>query len=414
MRSSLLALGALNFFMADVIGGLGPFLGVFLQARQWTPAEIGLVMTAGGISGMAVTTPLGALADRTHAKRTIVVIAAAVVTVGSIAIFLRPEFPIVVVSQVVIGMAGAAAAPAIAAITLGLVHQDGFPHQLGRNEACNHAGNVVAAGLAGAAGYAFGLGAAFIVLAIMAAFAIAAALQIDPHKIDYRAARGAAEHDGDGSSGFVVLLRSAPLIVLGVTLTLFHLGNAAMLPLLGQAAMAHGAGDPSAFTGVTIIIAQITMVPIALIAARLAETRGYWIVFLLALIALPIRGLAAALLVGPWAVVPVQVLDGFGAGILGVAVPGLVARILLGTGHVNAGLGAVMTLQGIGAALSPALGGIIAQRFGYPVTFLSLGAIALIALVLWVVVRPVTALACAARSRNDQYDFGRPRTRSAM
>ena len=135
-------------------------------------------------------------------------------------------------------------------------------------------------------------------------------------------------------------------MLLGVTLTLFHLGNAAMLPLLGQAGVAHDGSNPSAFTGATIVVAQATMVPMALLAARLAETRGYWTVFLLALIALPIRGIIACLITGPWGLAPVQILDGVGAGILGVAVPGLVARILAGTGHVNAGLGAVMTLSG--------------------------------------------------------------------
>ncbi len=395
MRRSLTALNALNFFMADVQAGLGPFLGVFLQARHWSPAEIGVVMTIGGISGMAVTTPLGALVDRTRAKRAIVVVTAIAIATASIAILLRPDFFVVSAAQVITGIAGAAVAPAIAAITLGLVRQSGFPHQLGRNEACNHSGNVVAAALAGGAGYVFGLGAVFVVLAIMAGFSIAATLRIDAREIDHRAARGASEHDGDGVAGFSVLLQSTPLVILGLTLTLFHLGNAAMLPLLGQAVIAQGAGNPSVFTGATIVIAQMTMVPVALVAARLAETRGYWMVFLLALIALPVRGVTASMAIGLRGVWPVQILDGFGAGILGVAVPGLVARILAGTGRVNAGLGAVMTLQGVGAALSPTLGGIVAQRFGYPAAFLTLGAIAAVALMVWLAARPVMAGACA-------------------
>src|SRR5271165_5341986 len=217
LRPSLLALCTLNFFMADVTGGLGPFLGVFLQAQHWTPAEIGVVMTVGGIAGMAVTTPLGALVDRTRAKRAIVGAAAIAITTASIAILLRPDFMTVTAAQVATGIAGAAVGPAIAAITLGLVHQQGFPHQLGRNEASNHSGNVVAAALAGAAGYVFGLGAVFVVLAIMALCAVAALLRIDPNEIDHRAARGAAEHDGEGVAGFAVLLHSKPLIVLGVT-----------------------------------------------------------------------------------------------------------------------------------------------------------------------------------------------------
>ena len=260
-RRSLFALNALNFFMADVQGGLGPFLGVFLQARHWTPAEIGVVMTVGGIAGMAVTTPIGALVDRTSWKRAMVVVSALVITAASIATLAWPDMIVVNAAQVATGIAGAAAGAAIAAITLGLVRQRGFAHQLGRNQAYNHSGNVVAAALAGLTGYFFGLGAVFAVLSIMAVFSVAAAIAIDPRQIDHRAARGAAEHDGEGVAGFTVLLQSGPLLVLGATLTLFHLGNAAMLPLLGQAVVAHGGGNPSAFTGATIVVAQVDYDP---------------------------------------------------------------------------------------------------------------------------------------------------------
>jgi len=396
IRKSLFALNALNFFMADVQAGLGPFLGVYLQARHWPPAEIGIVMTIGGISGMVATTPLGALVDHVRWKRAIVIVAAIAITLAAIAILPRQDFALVAAAQAAIGVAAAAVGPAIAAITLGLVHQQGFAHQLGRNQAYNHAGNVAAAALAGGCGYMFGLGAVFAVLAVTAAFSVASALRIDASQIDHRAARGAGAHDGDsGIARFAVLLQSKPLLVLGATLTLFHLGNAAMLPLLGQALVAHGDGDASAFTGATIVIAQTAMVPVALFAARLAEEKGYWLIFLLALIALPIRGIMASLVTAPWGLVPVQILDGVGAGILGVAVPGLVARVLAGTGHINAGLGAVMTMQGIGAALSTTVGGVIAQRLGYSASFLALGAIAALALILWVAARAITIEACA-------------------
>jgi MFS family permease len=394
MATSLIGLNALNFFMADVRSGLGPFLGVFLQERHWSPAEIGLVMTIGGVAGMIVTTPLGALVDRTKAKRSIMVVTAIVIVAASGMIFFTPNFTMVTASQIATGIAGAAVEPAIAGITLGLVHQKGYPHQLGRNEAFNHGGNVVAAVLAGVLGYAFGMGAVFAVLAATAVASIGAVALIDPTKIDHAAARGASEKSGKPAAGFAVLVISKPLIVLAATLTLFHLGNAAMLPLLGQALVARGAGDPSAFTGATIVVAQLTMIPMAILAARFAEERGYWIVFLLALLALPVRGVVAALVTGPIGLGPVQVLDGVGAGLLSVAVPGLVARILAGTGHVNAGLGAVMTMQGVGAALSPALGGLIVEKVGYSAAFLALGGIAAVALAVWVMARPITAEAC--------------------
>jgi MFS family permease len=155
--NSLAALTALNFFMADVHGGLGPFLGVFLQAQHWLPAQIGIVMTIGGIAGMVVTTPAGALVDHTHHKRAIVVTTVIIVTAGSLAILIRPDFAVVSGAQIISGIAAAAIGPALAAITLGLVRQSGFAHQLGRNEAFNHGGNVAAVALAGGIGAAVAL-----------------------------------------------------------------------------------------------------------------------------------------------------------------------------------------------------------------------------------------------------------------
>lgn len=398
MTSSLTALNAVNFFMADVRDGLGPYLGVFLQEKKWSPGEIGAVMTLGGIAGMIATTPLGALVDRLREKRALMAIACIATVIGSLTILFWPGFGVTAASQVATGIAGAVIAPAIAGITLGLVHQKGFTHQMGRNEAFNHAGNVVAALACGIAGYAFGLVAVFAVMTAMAVVSLIALAFIDPKQIDYEAARGASEKNGGKVAGFSVLLTCKPLIVLAVTLLLFHLGNGAMLPLLGQSLAAKGY-DPSAYTSATIIVAQVTMIPMALAAAWIAEKRGYWLVFILALVALPIRGAIAAWVGGPIGLGPVQMLDGVGAGLLGVAVPGLVARIMAGTGRVNFAIGAVMTVQGIGAASSPALGGAVAGKFGYAVAFLVLGGIAFVALGVWMLATPLVADACGMKGK---------------
>lgn len=395
MNGSLIALMALNFFMADVRDGLGPFLGVYLQSMNWSPAEIGIVMTIGGLAGMLSTTPVGMLVDQTRSKRAIVVAAAAAIVAASLLIVSSASYAVTTAAQVVNGIAGAAVGPAIAGITLGIVRQRGYARQLGRNEAFNHAGNVTAAVLAGLFGFLFGIGAVFSVMAAMAVASLVATAFIDPNAIDHRAASGLSGTTSKPAAGLEVLVRSRPLLIVAATLTLFHLGNAAMLPLLGQALVAQHAGDPSASTSATIVIAQLTMITMALLAARVAVRRGYWLLFLWALVALPIRGVAAAAVTGPLGLVPVQILDGIGAGLLGVAVPGLVARVLAGTGHVNAGLGAVMTMQGVGAAVSPALAGVVAGRFGYPAAFLTLSVVAAAALLLWIAARPVMSGACA-------------------
>jgi hypothetical protein len=54
-----------------------------------------------------------------------------------------------------------------------------------------------------------------------------------------------------------------------------------------------------------------------------------------------------------------------------------------------------MTAQGIGASLSPALGGWIAQLFGYPAMFMTLGAFATVSIGLWIAFASVLKPACA-------------------
>ena len=62
-------LQSLNFFMADMQAGIGPFLGVFLLTHGWQSGPIGTVMTIGGVAGMLVTAPAGALVDGTSRRR---------------------------------------------------------------------------------------------------------------------------------------------------------------------------------------------------------------------------------------------------------------------------------------------------------------------------------------------------------
>jgi MFS family permease len=398
-RKALLPLLALNFFMADMQAGIGPFLGVFLLAHGWQSGLIGTVMTAGGIAGMVMTTPAGALIDATRSKKLFVIVPGICTVLASAIVLLSQEFWLVATSQVATAIAGAAIGPAVAGITLGIVRQAGFNRQNGRNQAFNHAGNMVGAGLSGLLGWLYGFTAVFWLAAAFGVMSIISVLMIPRHAIDDDAARG-LEHDKDQwshATGFQVLLESKPLLILAASLLFFHLGNAAMLPLYGLAVVADKHADPASFVAMTIVIAQATMIVTSIIAMRMAEREGYWLVLLVSFIALPVRGIIAAWLLNEWGVYPVQILDGVGAGLQSVAVPGLVARILNGTGHVNVGQGAVMTVQGVGASLSPAIGGWIAQELGYGPMFLALGAFAAISVALWIISAPILKPACALR-----------------
>jgi MFS family permease len=395
----------LNFFMADMQAGVGPFLGVFLSQHGWRTGAIGTVMTLGGVAGVLVTAPAGALVDHTRRKRTYVIISGLFTVLASALIWVSQSFWVIAGSQVATAIAGAAIGPAVVGITLGIVRQRGFNQQNGRNQAFNHAGNMVGAGLSGLLGWKFGLVAVFWLAAAFALLSVVSVLRIPRRLIDDQAARGLGEGAEPGAAkGLGVLFESKPLLVLAVCLALFHLGNGGLLPLYGLAVVQAHEGDPAGTVALTIVVAQAVMVLASVVAMRMAQARGYWLVILITFIALPVRGLVAASIIRGWGVYPVQVLDGIGAGLQSVAVPGLVARLLAGTGRVNVGQGAVLTVQGVGASLSPALGGWIAQGFGYPLAFLTMGALSLGSLALWLGVSPMLRPACAQPSSPDSAD----------
>lgn len=392
------ALQSLNFFMADMQAGVGPFLGVFLLAHGWQSGRIGSVMTIGGIAGVLMTAPAGACVDSSHHKRWLVAVPGLCTVLASAMILLSQSFWPVALSQVATAIAGAAIGPAVVGITLGMFHQSGFNRQNGVNQAFNHAGNAVGAGLSGFLGWKFGLPAVFCLAVLFALASIVSVLSIPRGSIDDRLARGlgSREKSHDESRGLSVLLRCKPLLVLSACLALFHLGNAAMLPLYGLAVVAAKEGNPAAFVAATIVIAQATMILTSLVAMRMSEARGIWLVMLISLASLPIRGLIAACVIKSWGVFPVQILDGIGAGLQSVAVPTLVARILNGTGRVNVGQGAVMTVQGVGASFSPAIGGWLAQWQGYGSAFLILGSFAVGSVLMWTLFAPILRPACTS------------------
>jgi len=377
---------AVNFFMADMQSGIGPFVGVFLLERGWASGMIGTALSIGNIAGMLMATPVGGFIDTSSHKRAWVIVPGIAVVAASSIILVWQNFWAVSVSQIATSIAGAAIVPAVTGITLGMVGQRGFNRQNGRNQAFNHAGNMVGAALSGLLGWQFGYFAVFVLAAVFGVVAITSVLMIPPEAIDDRAARGSKEDDPDSEPhGLTVLVKHKPLLVLGLALALFHLGNAAIVPLYGMSAVSGNKANGPGFVATTIVIAQGVMIIASLIAMQLVEKKSYWWILLASFLVLPIRGLFAYFLTSWWGITPVEILDGIGIGLQSVAVPGMVARSLYGTGRVNLAQGAVITVQGAGAAFSPALGGWIAEWIGFSPAFLVLGGFGLLAAAVWVV-----------------------------
>lgn len=375
-RLSERALDATTFFLADVADGLGPFLVIYLTSRQhWSSGDAGIAMSMMLLGTVLAQTLSGAWIDRTRHKKVILTVCSLIVGCTSIALYHFPTKPAIFGLQFLTGMVVTIFPPAIAAMSLGIVGRDRLPQRAGRNEACFHAGNVTAAGLAAVVGWYSQMGI-FYAVALMALVSAISVQFIREADIDHELACGGDGMDESARAvPLITLLSDARLLRFVVAVVLFHFANAAMLPLLGQKVAANHPESASSLMAICILVAQLAMVPVALIASR-AAVLGRRPVFLVGFAVLPIRGLIYTLTDNPYFLIANQLLDGVGAGIFGVVALLVMADLTRGTGRFNFALGVVATATGLGAALSNLLTGMVVDRAGFNAGFLFLTAVA--------------------------------------
>jgi MFS family permease len=392
-KRSLRGLDGINFLMADVRDGVGPYLSVFLKSGEhWNSGEIGIAMAASSIAAALCQVPAGLLADSTKAKRLLIAASGIMVAIGCLMIVLFPHFATVVAAQATLGAASAVIPPAIAALSLGLVGRRLLDARISRNESFNHGGNFIAAGLAGVLGQYIGYHWIFY---LVCAFAIASAVVvtlINPREIDHERARGGEDAaEGGKPIAFRELLCRRDLRVFLASVVLFHFGNAAMLPMAGQVLAQKHPGSDTIALSACIIAAQLVMVCVAWVVGR-ASARGVGrkTIFMVALAVLPVRGALFSFTTSPDGVVAIQLLDGVAAGIFGVISVLIASDLMRGTGRFNLAQGLTALAVGVGAALSNATSGFVVQWFGYSTGFLYLAGIGVAALGFFALLMPET------------------------
>jgi MFS family permease len=382
-RTSLRALEWLNFFVADVQTGLGPFLAAYLASSGWSPERLGILLTACGLIPIALQIPAGGIVDEVRAKRGLS--AAAIVTIAAGALLLAwgTSTAYVISAQAVLAIAGLFLGPALNAITLGVVGTKGFDRQLGRNQSFAAGGNVFTALLMAGVSYWIGIRSVFVCSAFLALPTLACLAKVRSKDIDLRDARGADKSDSKHNAGiFKVLLQDRVLLIFFVCAALFHLSNAAMLPQLGEM-LAHGDKRTAGpLMSACVIVTQLVITFTAAQTGKLAGIFGRRPLLLIGFAVLVIRGCLYTVVRGEPALIAVQLLDGVANVIFGVVSALVVADRTRGTGRFNLAQGALASFVGVGAAFSTTYGGYLIEHFGYNASFLGLSAVGLIALAL--------------------------------
>ena len=390
---SLRGLDGVNLFLAGALSGFGPYIAVFLADRNWTQQNIGFVLTAGGFAGLLSQLPGGELLDNIRSKRIAVALGATMVAAGALIIASWPSFWPVLAAMVLQGMTGGFLGLAVAAISLGLVGHAAFGKRLGRNQRFASAGGVLAAGLMGLIGYFLSYRAIFLAAAALVLPLLAALGRIQSSDIRFETVSGVTVHTVRGASPGIWhrgLWKNRGLLIFALSVFLFQIANASMLPLAGEALVYGKVAYSSLIVSALIMVPQVIVVAMAPWAGRRANIWGRRPLLLIGFAALPIRALVFAWTTDPMVLIAAQVLDGVSATMLGVLTALTIADLTSRTGRFNLAQGFVGTLSGIGASISTTLSGLLAGGLGRAAGFTGIAAVALAALLLLWFLMPET------------------------
>jgi MFS family permease len=388
---SRVGLNATNFFLAEVLGVVLPFLSKFLAERGWRDDAIGLAIAAAGLGVFLMQTPAGFLVDRVRQRRALVVFSSlALGTCYGLLPLLPAKWwtldPLLFVS----GLSGAFFAPLLGALALGLVGHSALNRTMGTNQAWNHAGNIAAAVTAMLIVGWWGISSVFYAVTAVSVLAAASVLLIRPDELDERRASGiAAGHNHEEKPvGVWELLRDRRVAILFAATALFHLANAPVMPLVGLYVAKLGGTDRQ--VAAVVLVAQTVMIPVALACGVLCDRWGRKPVFAIGFLVLPLRIFLYSLTTNPWMLVALQALDGIGAGIYGVAIVAMCADLTRGRGRFNALQGLIATALSLGGVIGPLSAGFLVQHLGFAIAFDAFAAIAALAALLFIGWMPET------------------------
>jgi MFS family permease len=371
---SLGGLDWLNFSVANAQTGFGAFIAVYLTAEAWTQAEIGEALSLGTIAAMLAQVPGGAVVDRLRDKRVAAAAAALALAASAILFAAAPTRPAVMLAEVLHSLASCLLTPALAAISLALVGRDGFGERLGRNARFASVGSGVAAVVMGLCG---------AYLSSRAVFWLTAALML-PGLFALRAIRQAEmlprEAIGPIPSSALrgvlrdvfALLADRRVLAFAGCVVLFHLANAALLPLLGGELTRAGGNTANLLIAACIVLPQAVVALASPWIGRTADRRGPRLVLVFGFAALPVRALLLAATDDPVLLVAVQALDGVSAAAFGIMLPLVTANLTRGTERFNLCMGVLGLAAAGGATLNTLLAGLIADHFGTTAAFLIL------------------------------------------
>ncbi|MBS0270079.1 MAG: MFS transporter, partial [Proteobacteria bacterium] len=299
-------------------------------------------------------------------------------------------FYAVFLAQVFHSAASVVIGPALAAISLGLVGHNLIGERMGRNARFSSLGSMFAAASMGASGYYLSSQAVFFVSAAMTIPAVMALYLIQPSDFHREELEPKHEPEYHLVQATKTIFGKRQLLILAASVCLFHLANAAVLPLAANLITLRSSKSATVLVALCIIVPQFIVALISPWIGRYGDQHGRRPLMLLGFAALPVRAVLMSFSSDPEVIVAIQFLDGISASVLGVLVAGIVADVTQDSGNFNLALGFIGVAMGIGASISTTLAGEIALHFGTSTAFLTLAVIGFLGFLVVTLAMPET------------------------
>jgi MFS family permease len=394
-------LNVTNFFLAELIGVILPFLSDFLKQKHWTYSQIGFTVAMVGLGTLLFQIPAGVVSDKIWHRR--LLLAGSSITLGACYAVL----PLVATHVFLVdgllfisGIASAFFVPLLAALALSLAGHKGFDKTFGTNQSWNHAGNIAASLGTLACVKLFGIGSVFYVVGVLSVMASASLFiirgnHLNPDLSKERSAAAprsrakSAHHHSKGLlKGIYDQFKHPCAFTLIITVVLFNIANA---PTMATVALyMKQLGSPDDYLAWAIVIGQASMVPVAYLAARYCTRIGRKPVMAAAFIALTLRILLYPLTNDPNMILLIQVINGIDAGIYGVAIALICGDLTEGKEGFNTLLSIMQLAVAFGGVFGPSIQGLITQHFGFPAAFFTFAALSALGGIFFIIKMPET------------------------
>jgi MFS family permease len=374
-------LNSLNFLIGAIQTAFGPFFSVYLTQQGWSQVDIGFVLSIGTASALILQIPAGVIVDSIHHKRLLLAIAMVLLGISAFTVGTAPSLRWVLTARVLQSFASCLLTPAIAALTLVLCGHAAFSERLGSNGRYASLGSLLAAAAFGAIAYALSERWVFICTTGLAATGLATLLAFhasDSVEDDHPALLHPRERKARDHRPWNVF-RGFTLHIFAASVLLFHLSNAAMLPLALNA-LSRRVPEPGLIVSAAIIVPQAVVVLFSPWAGRLAQSLGRRPILLVGFAAVPLRAILFMGLPDAPSLVAIEILDGISATVFGLMMPLIAADITSRNGYLNLAIGFLGLASGLGATASTSVAGWLADTFGVPAAFLGLALAGLAAL----------------------------------